>query len=69
MLGAKSRGIPHLAKNERDMGHPAFFGGKEKCFKAVYGTTRFVPDTKTFSRKLFTGAPLGTTTSVARQTP
>src|SRR5580658_5025494 len=23
--GAKSRGIPHLAKNERDMGHPGSF--------------------------------------------
>jgi hypothetical protein len=25
----KVRGIPHLAKNERDMGHPRFVEGKE----------------------------------------
>ena len=28
--GAKSRGIPHLAKNERDMGHPGSFLGRMK---------------------------------------
>src|ERR1700678_153399 len=28
--GAKSRGIPHLAKNERDMGHPGSFLGRSK---------------------------------------
>jgi hypothetical protein len=28
--GAKSSGIPHLAKNERDVGHPGFFFGVMK---------------------------------------
>jgi hypothetical protein len=36
-----------------DVGHPAFFWGKERCFNAVYGTTRFVPETKTFSAGSF----------------
>ena len=25
------RGIPHLAKNERDMGHPRFVAGTKAC--------------------------------------
>jgi hypothetical protein len=33
----KTRGIPHLAKNERDMGHPAIVVGTEKTAK------RFAP--------------------------
>ena len=28
-LEGKARGIPHLAKNERDMGHPAIGAGIE----------------------------------------
>ncbi len=30
----ESRGIPHLAKNERDMGHPAFVTGRSLRFDA-----------------------------------
>jgi hypothetical protein len=29
-LGAESRGIPHLARNERDVGHPGSCLGREK---------------------------------------
>ena len=31
----KTRGIPHLAKNERDMGHPAIVVGTEKTAKTL----------------------------------
>jgi hypothetical protein len=32
--GAKSRGIPHLAKNKRDVGHPgSFLGARKKGFR------------------------------------
>jgi hypothetical protein len=29
MLEGEARGIPHLAKNERDVGHPALVAGIE----------------------------------------
>jgi hypothetical protein len=38
---AKVRGLPHLAKNERDMGHPTIRGtGKEKPISVHAGASR-----------------------------
>jgi hypothetical protein len=34
------RGIPHLAKNERDMGHPSSFAGRVLGYKA-FGVSFF----------------------------
>jgi hypothetical protein len=34
-LAVNIRGIPHLAKNERDVGHPSFVGEPDRTLAAV----------------------------------